>query len=69
MSIQGVLLLIIVVGVVLGAVNAFVPMAVPVKRLLNVVVVLGLVIWLLYAFGIIGYLGNYNFRVGHHWRH
>ena len=43
MSIQGVLLLIIVVGVVLGAVNAFVPMAVPVKRLLNVVVVLGLV--------------------------
>ena len=67
MSILGVLVLIIVVGVVLGAVNAFVPMAVPVKRLLNVVVVLGLVIWLLYAFGIIDYLGGYNLRA-HHWR-
>ena len=68
MSILGVLLLIIVVGVVLWAVNAYIPMASPVKKLLNVVVVLGLVIWLLWLFGAFGYLGGFDLR-RHHWRH
>ena len=67
MSILGVLVLLVVVGFVLWVVNAYVPMAIPVKKLLNVVVVLGLVLWLLYAFGIIDYLGGYNLRA-HHWR-
>lgn len=60
MSILSVLVLIIVVGILLWAVNSYVPMAVPVKRLLNVVVVLGLVLWLLWAFGVFGYLGGFN---------
>jgi hypothetical protein len=57
MSILSVLVLIVVVGVLLWAVNSYVPMAAPVKKLLNVVVVLGLVLWLLWAFGVFGYLG------------
>ena len=68
MSILGVLVLLVVVGFVLWAVNAFIPMAVPEKRLLNVVVVLGLVIWLLWLFGVFGYLGGFDLP-RHHWRH
>ena len=48
------------VGVLLWAVNSFIPMAAPVKKLLNIAVVLGLVLWLLWAFGVFGYLGDFN---------
>ena len=67
MSILSVLVLIIVVGILLWAVNSYVPMAAPVKRLLNVVVVLGLVFWLLWAFGVFGYLGGFELP-RHHYR-
>ena len=44
----------IVVGVLLWLVNAYIPMDAKIKRILNVVVVVCVVIWLLGAFGIIG---------------
>ena len=68
MSILSVLVLIIVVGVLLWAVNSYVPMAAPIKSIFNVVVVLGLVLWLLWAFGVFGYLGVVHLPVGHHLR-
>ena len=43
---------IIVAGVLLWLVNKYVPMAAPIKTLLNAVVVIVLVVWLLKAFGI-----------------
>ena len=67
MSILGVLVLLVVVGFVLYLVNAFVPMAAPIKKLLNIVVVLGLVFWLLWAFGVFGYLGGFELP-RHHYR-
>ena len=67
MSILSVLVLLIVVGVLLWAVNSFIPMAAPIKKLLNIVVVLGLVLWLLWAFGVFGYLGGFELP-RHHYR-
>ena len=60
MSILSILVLLVVVGVLLLAVNSFIPMAAPIKKLLNVVVVVGLVLWLCWAFGLFGYLGHFN---------
>lgn len=53
------LILLVVVGVVLYLVNTYVPMAPPIKTIINVLVVLGLVIYLLQAFGLIHHLGHF----------
>lgn len=53
MSIISLLLTLIVVGVLLWMVNNYVPMDGKIKKILNVVVVVCVVIWLLYAFGIL----------------
>jgi hypothetical protein len=47
------LVVLVVVGVVLYLINNYVPMAAPVKTILNVVVVVALCIWLLRVTGII----------------
>lgn len=54
MSLLSVLIAIVVVGVVLWAVNTYVPLDPKIKRILNIVIVLVLVIWLLKAFGVWG---------------
>jgi hypothetical protein len=54
MSLLTVVIVLIVVGVLLWLINAYIPMDRKVKNILNVVVVIGLVIWLLKAFGIWG---------------
>jgi len=52
------ILTLIVVGVLLWLVNTFVPMDAKIKKILNVVVVICVVVWLLYAFGILGRGGD-----------
>jgi len=47
---------IIVVGVLLWLVNAYIPMEAGIKRLLNIVVICLLVIWLLDIFGLLAFL-------------
>ena len=47
------LVLLVVVGVVLYLINNYVPMAAPIKTILNVVVVLGVCIWLLRVTGVV----------------
>lgn len=49
-----VVLVLIVVGVVLWLINSFIPMARPIKSILNAVVVIAVILWLLSAFGVIG---------------
>jgi hypothetical protein len=51
-----VVLVLIVVGVVLWLINAFIPMARPIKSILNAVVIIAVILWLLSAFGVIGSL-------------
>jgi hypothetical protein len=62
MPILTVILVIVVVGVLLWALNSFVPMDSKVRSILNIVVVLLLILWLLQAFGLISHFGNV--RVG-----
>jgi len=45
----------IIIGVLLWAVNEYVPMDAKLKRILNIVVVICVVVWLLYAFGVVGH--------------
>jgi len=51
-------LTLIVVGVLLWLVNTYVPMDAKIKKILNVVVVICVVVWLLYAFGILDRSGD-----------
>ncbi len=54
MSLIMIILVLIVVGVILWLINAFIPMARPIKAILNAVVVICVIIWLLSVFGLIG---------------
>ncbi len=53
MPILNVVLVLIVVGVVLWLINAFIPMQRTIKSILNVVVIIVVVIWLLKVFGLL----------------
>jgi len=53
MSLLSLVLTLIVVGVLLWLVNNYIPMDSKIKKILNVVVVICVVVWLLYAFGIL----------------
>jgi hypothetical protein len=63
MSLLGLIIALVVVGVVLYCINQFVPMDSKIKMILNILVVLILVIWVLEAFGLIDVLGG--MRVPH----
>ena len=58
MSLISLVVTLIVVGVLLWLVNTYIPMDGKIKKILNIVVVICVVIWLLYAFGVIGGVGN-----------
>jgi hypothetical protein len=48
-----ILVALIVVGILLGLVNRFIPMAGSIKSILNAVVVICVVVWLLNVFGLL----------------
>jgi hypothetical protein len=48
----------LVVGILLGLINRYIPMASSIKSLLNGVVIIYMVIWLLQVFHILGPLGG-----------
>ncbi len=52
-----VILVLIVVGILLGLINTYIPMASSIKTIINVVVVLCVIFWLLSVFGFIN-IGN-----------
>ena len=58
MSLISLVLTLIVVGVLLWLVNTYVPMDAKIKKILNIVVVICVIVWLLYAFGILGRAGD-----------
>ena len=62
MSLIGVILTLVVVGVLLWLLNNYIPMDGKIKRILNAVVVIVVVIWLLQAFGLLGSLQNIRIR-------
>jgi hypothetical protein len=58
MSLIGLVITLIVVGVLLWLVNTYIPMDAKIKQVLNVVVLIVVVLWLLNVFGVFSYLGN-----------
>lgn len=53
MPLINVVVVLVVIGLALWAINTYIPMAKPVKTILNAVVVVVLCLWLLQMFGII----------------
>jgi len=58
MSMISLVVTLIVVGVLLWLVNTYIPMDGKIKKILNAVVVICVVVWLLYAFGVLGRGGD-----------
>jgi hypothetical protein len=58
MPLVTVVLTLIVVGVLLWLINTYIPMQSTIKSIMNIVVVIAVVLWLLYGFGIISHSGN-----------
>lgn len=54
MSVLSLILSLVVIGVVLWAVNRYIPMDHKIKSILNIVVVILVIIWLLRLFGVLG---------------
>jgi hypothetical protein len=55
-------IILVVVGVILWVINAYIPMQSTIKKILNVVVIIVVIVWLLSVFGFIGNLST--IRVG-----
>jgi hypothetical protein len=54
MTLIGIVVVLVVVGLILWLINTYIPMAGAIKSLLNVVVFVVVLIWLLQVFGLIG---------------
>lgn len=55
-SLGTLILTLVVIGVVMWAVNTYIPMEPGIKRVLNIAVIVVIVIWLLRALGVLAYL-------------
>lgn len=55
-------LVLVAVGVALWVINSYIPMQATIKKILNVVVIVVVIVWLLSAFGFIGDLSK--IRIG-----
>ncbi|KAB0663819.1 hypothetical protein F6V25_15425 [Oryzomonas japonica] len=51
-----VVIVLVVVGVILWVINSYIPMQATIKKILNAIVVICVIIWLLSVFGLIGNL-------------
>jgi hypothetical protein len=55
-------IILVVVGVILWVINAYIPMQSTIKKILNIVVIIVVIVWLLSVFGFIGDLST--IRIG-----
>ena len=53
-----VVIVLVVIGVILGLINRYIPMAGSIKSILNGVVVIAVVLWLLQVFGLLDSLSK-----------
>jgi len=58
MSLISLAVTLIVIGVLLWLVNTYIPMDGKIKKILNVIVVICVVMWLLFAFGVLNHSGD-----------
>lgn len=57
MTLTSLIVALVLVGLLMYLINAFIPMEANIKKLLNVVVIVILVLWVLQAFGLLSGLG------------
>jgi 1-acyl-sn-glycerol-3-phosphate acyltransferase len=62
MPLMQLIIVLVVVGVVLWAINNYIPMQENIKKILNVVVVIVVLLFVLNAFGVLG--STTRFRIG-----
>ena len=58
MPLMNVVVTLIVVGVILWLINTYIPMQSTIKSILNFVVIVVVILWLLYGFGILNHSGD-----------
>ena len=63
MPLLNVVVTLVVVGVVLWLINTYIPMQATIKKILNIVVVIVVILWLLYGFGVISNSGDIRLPV------
>jgi hypothetical protein len=63
MPLVNIVIALIIVGMALWLINRYIPMASGIKAILNVVVVVGVAVWVLQATGLWGPVSSY--RLGH----
>ena len=57
MSLISVVITLVIVGLLLWLINTYIPMADSIKKILNIVVVVVVILWLLQGFGVLGHSG------------
>ena len=57
MPLVHIIIVLVIIGVLLGLINTYIPMANSIKSILNAIVVICVILWLLSAFGIITGIG------------
>ena len=63
MPLLNVVLTLIIVGVALWLINVYIPMQATIKKILNIVVVIVVILWLLYGFGVLNHSGDIQLPV------
>ena len=62
MSLIHLVIVLAVIGLILWLINTYIPMQSTIKKILNAVVVIAVILWLLSVFGVIGPIQS--FRIG-----
>jgi len=62
MSLISIVITLVVAGVLLWAVNTYIPMDGKIKQILNIVVIIVVAIWLLQVFGILGNVSDIRIK-------
>jgi hypothetical protein len=58
MSLISLIITLVVIGIILWLINTYIPMDGKIKKILNVVVVICVIVWLLSVFGVISHSGD-----------
>lgn len=58
MSLLTIIIVIVVIGLIMWAINTYIPMQPGVKKILNIAVIVILIIWILKALNVFSYMSN-----------
>jgi hypothetical protein len=62
MTLIGLIITLVIVGLILYLINQYVPMQPAIKNILNIAVIIIVILWLLQATGVLGPLGDVKIR-------